>query len=124
MKESVFGFSFTRHPSPAFLPSPIPAFSLSGGSFAVAGASNRAAQEACALGAVWISESGLFASRLATRVEFTYNRRAMNQENLQTLDYTPEVQRATRSLYERVRGVIPEIEWPVHAPYIARINEL
>src|SRR5918911_4446243 len=44
--------------------------------------------------------------------------------NLQTLDYTPEVARATHSIYERVRGVIPEIEWPVHAPYIARINEL
>jgi quinolinate synthase len=27
-------------------------------------------------------------------------------------------------LYERVRSVIPEIEWPVHAPYIAAINQL
>jgi quinolinate synthase len=27
-------------------------------------------------------------------------------------------------LYERVRSVIPEIEWPVHAPYVAAINEL
>ncbi len=27
-------------------------------------------------------------------------------------------------LYERVRSVIPDVEWPVHAPYIARINEL
>jgi quinolinate synthase len=27
-------------------------------------------------------------------------------------------------LYERVRKVIPEIEWPIHAPYIAAINEL
>lgn len=48
----------------------------------------------------------------------------LNQENLQTLEYTPEVARATQSIYERVRGIIPEIEWPVHAPYIARINEL
>jgi quinolinate synthase len=27
-------------------------------------------------------------------------------------------------LYERVRKVIPEIEWPIHAPHIAAINEL
>ena len=27
-------------------------------------------------------------------------------------------------LYERVRSVIPEIEWPVHAPYVAAINQL
>ena len=27
-------------------------------------------------------------------------------------------------LYERVSRVIPEVEWPVHASYIARINEL
>lgn len=27
-------------------------------------------------------------------------------------------------LYERVRKVIPEIEWPFHAPHIAAINEL
>ena len=40
------------------------------------------------------------------------------------LDYTPEVARATASIFERVRRVIPEIEWPVHAPYIAAINEL
>jgi len=27
-------------------------------------------------------------------------------------------------LYERVKSVIPEIEWPVHAPHVAAINEL
>ncbi len=27
-------------------------------------------------------------------------------------------------LYERVRKVIPEIEWPIHASYVAAINEL
>src|SRR5881396_1150587 len=40
------------------------------------------------------------------------------------LAYTPEIARSTAPIYERVRGVIPEIEWPVHAPYVARINEL
>ena len=37
---------------------------------------------------------------------------------------TPEVARATAPIYDRLRNVIPEIEWPVHAPWIARINEL
>ncbi|MDH3336604.1 MAG: quinolinate synthase NadA [Gammaproteobacteria bacterium] len=27
-------------------------------------------------------------------------------------------------LYERVKSVIPDVEWPVHAPYVAAINEL
>ena len=42
----------------------------------------------------------------------------------QTLTYSPEVAAATHATYELVRDVIPEIEWPVHAPYIALINEL
>lgn len=41
-----------------------------------------------------------------------------------TLAFTPEVERLTRPIYERVRRVIPEVEWPVHAPLIAAINEL
>src|SRR5687767_7717298 len=40
------------------------------------------------------------------------------------LDYTPEVAAATAHLYERVKDVIPAIEWPVHAPYIKAINDL
>ena len=48
----------------------------------------------------------------------------LNQQNLKTLEYTPEVARETAQIYERVRNVIPEIEWPVHAPYIAEINRL
>jgi len=42
----------------------------------------------------------------------------------QGLDYTPEVARETAPIYKRLRAVIPEIEWPVHAPYVAAINEL
>ncbi len=42
---------------------------------------------------------------------------------LPVLDYTPEVARATAPIYERVRSVIPAIEWPVHAPYVAAIQE-
>ena len=41
-----------------------------------------------------------------------------------SLDYTPEVARATAAIREKVRSVIPDLEWPVHAPYIAAINEL
>ena len=41
-----------------------------------------------------------------------------------TPQYTPEVARETAPLYERVRAVIPAVEWPVFAPYIAAINRL
>ena len=41
-----------------------------------------------------------------------------------SLLWTPEVERATASIYERVREVIPPVEWPFHAPYIKAINEL
>ncbi len=41
-----------------------------------------------------------------------------------TLAYTPEIAKATAAAYRKVAHVIPEIEWPTFAPYIARINEL
>jgi len=53
-----------------------------------------------------------------------------NQMNLETprpyasLDYTPEVARATAAIHQKVRSVIPDLEWPVFAPYITAINEL
>jgi quinolinate synthase len=31
---------------------------------------------------------------------------------------------STVKFYEHVRNVIPDVEWPVHAPYVAAINEL
>ena len=40
------------------------------------------------------------------------------------LDYTPEVAASTAPLYQRLRDVIPEVEWPVHAPYVAEIQRL
>ena len=40
------------------------------------------------------------------------------------LAYTDAVARATRDLYAKVSSVIPEVEWPVHAPVIAEINRL
>lgn len=45
-------------------------------------------------------------------------------QSIDTLDYTPAVARATAEIYERVRRVIPEMEWPVHAPYVDAIQRL
>jgi quinolinate synthase len=41
-----------------------------------------------------------------------------------SLEYTDAVARETAHLYERVKGVIPAIEWPVMAPYVKAINDL
>ncbi len=43
---------------------------------------------------------------------------------LPVLDYTPQVAAQTAAMYQRLEQVIPEIEWPVHAPYIAEIERL
>jgi len=40
------------------------------------------------------------------------------------LAWTPEVERATAHLYERVKAIVPPVEWPFHAPYVKAINEL
>src|SRR6476660_9252705 len=42
----------------------------------------------------------------------------------QELAYTPDIAAATAPLYARVAKVVPEIEWPTFAPYIAAINKL
>jgi len=39
------------------------------------------------------------------------------------LRFTPEVARRTADVLERVRRVVPEMEWPVHAPYVDAIRE-
>ncbi|MEM9330965.1 MAG: quinolinate synthase NadA [Pseudomonadota bacterium] len=40
------------------------------------------------------------------------------------LEYTEEVARETAPLYEKVKHHIPEIEWPIHAPYVHAINTI
>ncbi len=40
------------------------------------------------------------------------------------IHFNADVQRATAPVWARLSDVIPEVEWPLHAPYIARINEL
>ena len=42
----------------------------------------------------------------------------------EVLEATPGVMRETSAIYERVKHIIPPIEWPVHAPYIAAILKL
>jgi quinolinate synthase len=41
-----------------------------------------------------------------------------------SLEYTDAVAAETAHLYERVKDVIPAIEWPVMAPYVKAINDL
>jgi quinolinate synthase len=40
------------------------------------------------------------------------------------LAYTPEIKALTDPLYEKVKHVVPAIEWPAYAPLIAAINEM
>ena len=40
------------------------------------------------------------------------------------LAYTPDIAEATRPIYERMKRVVPEIEWPFHAPLVHEINRL
>src|SRR5205823_12624777 len=43
---------------------------------------------------------------------------------MEFLPYTAAVATETAPLYDKVRRVIPQVEWPVHAPYILAINQL
>jgi len=47
-----------------------------------------------------------------------------NLKGAEPLPYTPAIARATQDLYKKVSHVIPEIEWPVFAPYVDAINKL
>ncbi len=40
------------------------------------------------------------------------------------LEWNAEVERATAHLYEKVKLVVPPVEWPFFAPYVKAINEL
>jgi quinolinate synthase len=43
---------------------------------------------------------------------------------LANIEYTPQLAAATAASFERVKAVIPSVEWPVHAPYVQAINRL
>jgi quinolinate synthase len=51
------------------------------------------------------------------------NQTATHLDERPTLPFTPQVERATVAVRERLRGVVPDLEWPVHAPFIAAIQE-
>ena len=40
------------------------------------------------------------------------------------MNLTPDVDLETEAIFERVEHVIPRVEWPLHAPYVAAINRL
>ena len=44
--------------------------------------------------------------------------------HLPNLEFTAELAKEMQPYYEKVKRVIPEIEWPMHAPYIKAINEI
>jgi quinolinate synthase len=39
-------------------------------------------------------------------------------------EFTPQIAAETQAVHARLSGVIPEVEWPVHAPLIAEIQRL
>ena len=40
------------------------------------------------------------------------------------MEFTSEVKKATEPIYQKISKILPEIEWPTHAPYIHKINKL
>ena len=48
----------------------------------------------------------------------------MQQELTYPSDFNAEVQASTSELYKSVSKIIPEVEWPFHAPLIHEINIL
>src|SRR5262245_26468796 len=40
------------------------------------------------------------------------------------LEWNPSVERETAHFYERVKDVVPPVEWPFFAPYVKAINDL
>jgi quinolinate synthase len=60
---------------------------------------------------------------LPSRNRFSAEQRARALP-MPSLEWTPEVERATAHLYARVKNVISPVEWPFMAPYVKAINEL
>jgi len=50
--------------------------------------------------------------------------RAFKPLEMPELEYTPGLAKEMAPLYERVKSVIPPVEWPFFAPYIHAINRL
>ena len=63
---------------------------------------------------------------MTTALETEFNARPIPPARLPSpdLEYTDTVARETAHLYERVKSVIPAIEWPTMAPTVKAINDL
>lgn len=69
--------------------------------------------------------SPLAASKVSALAPAAYGApRRFQPVAMPSLEWTPEVQAATAHLYERVKTVVPPVEWPFFAPYVKAINEL
>lgn len=69
--------------------------------------------------------SPLAASQLSDRAQAApAGLRRFQPVAMPSLEWTPEVEAATAHLYERVKAVVPPVEWPFFAPYVKAINEL
>ncbi len=38
------------------------------------------------------------------------------------LEFTKEIEKNTAGIYQKIKSVVPTLEWPLHAPYIYRIK--
>ncbi|PZQ17844.1 MAG: quinolinate synthase [Ancylobacter novellus] len=69
--------------------------------------------------------SPLAASKVSALAPAAYGApRRFQPVAMPSLEWTSEVQAATAHLYERVKTVVPPVEWPFFAPYVKAINEL
>ncbi len=49
---------------------------------------------------------------------------ALKNQKSKSLEYTPEIAKEMAPLYEKVKSVVPPVEWPHMAPLIKAINDL
>src|ERR1041384_5559852 len=56
--------------------------------------------------------------------ELTAAARRHGVKPMPSLEWNAQVERETAHLYERVRAVVPPVEWPFFAPYVKAINDL
>jgi quinolinate synthase len=60
---------------------------------------------------------------LTPLTDLTHRQTLSSSSSSRALEYTPAVAAATADVWARLRGVVPEVEWPVHAPYVRAIRE-
>jgi len=57
-------------------------------------------------------------------VELSAAARKYGVKPMPALEWNVQVERETAHLYERVKDVVPSVEWPFFAPYVKAINDL